>query len=98
MLKTNINNILHFNLPFVFLVKRLHMNNEDLKAKRVQIGTSLMLLRLKKNYNKLFMSRLTGLSRHTINNLETGARSSSLDTLIIYKEGLKKNIIFEDVE
>jgi DNA-binding XRE family transcriptional regulator len=44
------------------------------------------------------MSRLTGLSRHTINNLETGARSSSLDTLIIYKEGLKKNIIFEDVE
>jgi transcriptional regulator with XRE-family HTH domain len=74
------------------------MNQSLLIQERYNIGKELMLERVKKNWSISFFARLTKLSRITIYNIESGKIGYTIDTLIIYKHGLNKKIIFEDVE
>lgn len=57
---------------------------------RKQRGQQLKELRLSKKVTILALSKETGMHRSTISNIEKGGNSWSVDSELIYLEGLKR--------
>jgi len=60
----------------------------DLRKKR---ASALLFARKRLRITKLKLSQVTGLSRPTIDRIESGEYSWSIDTEMIYLSGLKLN-------
>lgn len=69
------------------------MNHNELKAERVIIGAALKQKRVHLKLSQEKLNKLCGLCRYTITNIETGGRSYTIDSLIIYQNALKQPAI-----
>lgn len=58
---------------------------QDLFKKRKEIGDRLKNERIKKGLSVLYISKLSGMNRSTIHNIEGGKAGARLDVLLIYE-------------
>ena len=65
------------------------MTPDELFSARKKIGDELFKKRTSKNINKSDFCRASGLNRMTIETIESGAKSYTIDSLIIYREAVE---------
>lgn len=68
------------------------MTEAVLKKIRTQRGHILMMLRNNKHISKSQFAKKSGLSRPTVDAIESGNRSYSINSYIIYKQELMRAI------
>jgi transcriptional regulator with XRE-family HTH domain len=69
------------------------MSPVEIQALRKKRAENLKALRSSKKISKAKLSRITGLSRHTIDKIEGGNDAWVIDSEIIYQEALKQTAI-----
>jgi transcriptional regulator with XRE-family HTH domain len=65
------------------------MNQKDIEKQRIEKGRFLANKRISANITKKALSLKTGLSRNTIDRIENGSTSWTVDTEMLYLNGLK---------
>lgn len=69
------------------------MNPNELLEARAVIGSALKAKRQGIKMNRNEFSKMSGLSRATIVNLENGSRACNINTLVIYEHTLKAHTV-----